>query len=218
MALTKFNFNSFDLTTAANTGIAFNASANGLTTAEGGALNLITTNTISSAVSSSSFTSGIDSTYDTYLFKLINIQPATNDVRFGLNLSIDGGSNYNVTKTTTMFGARHEEDDSYVEFGYEGGRDLAQSTSDQTMSIFTLKNSNPESLSGSFYLFSPSSTTFVKHFIGVSNASGAGSTSVASNAYFAGYANTTSAINAITFKMDSGNIDSGTIKMYGITK
>jgi hypothetical protein len=152
------------------------------------------------------------------LFKLINIQPATNDVRFGFNLSIDGGSNYNVTKTTTMFGARHEEDGSYNEFGYEGGRDLAQSTSDQTMSIFTLKNSNPECLSAKFYLFSPSSTVFVKHFIGVSNASGAGSTSVASNAYFAGYANTTSAINAITFKMDSGNIGSGIIKMYGLSK
>ena len=67
-------------------------------------------------------------------------------------------------------------------------------------------------------MFSPSSTVFVKHFVGVSNASGAGSTSVASNAYFAGYANTTSAINAITFKMDSGNIGSGIIKMYGLSK
>ena len=218
MALTKFNYNSFDLTTVASTGLAFNSSANGFDTAPSGALNLIATNTISSAVSSSSFTSGIDSTYDTYLFKLINIQPATNDVRFGFNLSIDGGSNYNVTKTTTMFGARHEEDGSYNEFGYEGGRDIAQSTSDQTMSIFTLKNSNPECLSANFYLFSPSSTVFAKHFVGVSNSSGAGSTSVASNAYFAGYANTTSAINAITFKMDSGNIGSGIIKMYGITK
>ena len=205
MELVKYNNNSISSVTA-------------LSSLSSGGLNLLGTNNITSGVSSSSFTSNIDSTYDTYLFKLINIQPATNDVRFAFNLSIDGGSNYNVTKTTTMFGARHEENDSYVELGYEAGRDLAQSTSDQTMSIFTLKNSNPECLSGYFYLFSPSSTVFVKNFIGVSNASGAGSTSVASNAYFAGYANTTSAINAITFKMDSGNINSGIIKMYGISK
>ena len=205
MELVKYNNNSISSVTA-------------LGSLSSGGLNLLGTNNITSGVSSSSFTSNIDSTYDTYLFKLINIQPATNDVRFGFNLSIDGGSNYNVTKTTTMFGARHEEDGSYNELGYEAGRDLAQSTSDKTMSIFTLKNSNPECLSANLFLFSPSSTVFVKHFLGVSNASGAGSTSVASNAHFAGYANTTSAINAITFKMDSGNIGSGIIKMYGLSK
>ena len=58
-----------------------------------GGMNLITTNTISSGVSSSSFTSNIDSTYDTYMFKLINVHPATNDTNFTFNLSTDTGSN-----------------------------------------------------------------------------------------------------------------------------
>ena len=99
MALTKFNFNSFDVTTAASSGLAFNSSANGFTTVSAGALTLLTTNTISSSVSSSNFTSSISSTYDTYLFKLINIHPAS-QVFLGFNFSIDGGSNYNTTKTS----------------------------------------------------------------------------------------------------------------------
>ena len=89
MALTKFNFNSFDVTTVASTGLAFNSSANGFDTASPGAMTLIATNTISSGVSSSSFTSGIDGTYDTYLFKFINIHPASDNVYFQVNFSVD---------------------------------------------------------------------------------------------------------------------------------
>ena len=92
-----------------------------------GSMNLITTNTISSGVSSSSFTSNIDSTYDTYLFKFINMHPATDDQKFTFNLSIDGGSNYNVTKTTTAFRAYHTEDDSATSLSYRTGDDLALS-------------------------------------------------------------------------------------------
>ena len=32
----------------------------------------------------------------------------------------------------------------------------------------------------------------------------------------AGYINTTAAITQISFKMESGNIDAGTIKMFGV--
>ena len=215
MALTKFNFNSFDLTTAASTGIAFNASANGFTTAEGGALNLITTNTISSGVSSSSFTSGIDSTYDTYVFKFINIHSANDDAKLLVNFSSDTGSNYNVTKTTTFFNAQHKEDDSSTSLGYRSGGDLAQSTAAFNISEGA-GNDNDQSSSGELLLFSPSSTTFVKHFIGRSNTIIAADGSI--DNYFAGYCNTTSVVDAVQFSMDSGNIDSGVIKMYGITK
>ena len=34
--------------------------------------------------------------------------------------------------------------------------------------------------------------------------------------YYAGYGNTTSAVNAISFQMSSGNIETGTIKLYGL--
>ena len=183
-----------------------------------GGLNLITTNTISSGVSSSSFTSNINSTYDTYMFKFINIHPASNNVHFQFNLSIDGGSNYNVTKTTTSAGASHREDDAYAFIGYGAGSDLAQSTSDQTFTWggTTIGNENDENISGELFLFNPSSTTFVKHFISVSQTNSQDDYS--HQTFTAGYGNTTSAVDAIVFRMSSGNIDSGVIKMYGLSK
>ena len=215
MALTKFNFNSFDLTTAASTGIAFNASANGLTTAEGGALNLITTNTISSGVSSSDFTSGIDSTYNTYLFKFFNMHPATNNTDFQFQGSINGGSSYGVTITSTNFNAYHNEADSQTNLAYQPGDDLAQSTSFQETQP-NLSADSDHGITGFLYLFNPSGTTFVKHF--VSRFSSVHEADYAFDIYVAGYFNTTSAVNAMQFKMASGNIDSGVIKMYGLSK
>ena len=202
MALVKYNNNSISSITAA-AGMA------------SGGLNLITTNTISSGVSSSSFTSSIDSTYDTYLFKFINIHGATENILFTFNLSADGGSNYNVTKTSTFFTARHREDDSNASTAYQTAADLAQSTSYQQI-FFDSGIANDDASSGELYLFSPSNTTFVKHFIG---RFGSTNTSPQNyDNYFAGYGNTTSAVNAIDFKFSSGNIDSGTIKMYGLSK
>ena len=213
MALTKFNFNSFDLTTVASTGLAFNSSANGFDTAAPGALTLLTTNTISSSVSSSNFTSSINSTYDTYVFKLINIHPAS-QVFLGFNFSIDGGSNYNATKTATNFRAYHSEADATA-FSYSSGDDIAQGTG-LVLTAGNLGNAADEASSGELFLFSPSNTTFVKHFL--FRSSSVQSAPAAFDCFVAGYVNTTSAVNAVQFAMASGNIDSGVIKMYGITK
>tara|TARA_R100000697_G_scaffold1541_1_gene3394 strand:- start:16 stop:627 length:612 start_codon:yes stop_codon:yes gene_type:complete len=180
-----------------------------------GGLNLITTNTISSGVSSSSFTSNIDSTYDTYLFKFISIHGATDNILFTFNLSVDGGSNYNVTKTSTFFTARHREDDSAAILTYQTGSDLAQSTGYKRI-FFDSGIASDDASSGELFLFSPSNTTFVKHFIG--RFSSTNTTPQNYDNYFAGYGNTTSAVNAIDFKFSSGNIDSGVIKMYGFSK
>ena len=175
---------------------------------------LLSTQT-ASASASIDFTSGIDSTYDSYVFKFINIHPSTDASEFQFNLSTDGGSNYNVIKTTTMFYAYQTESGSSTGSGYDGNLDLAQSTSDQII-MENLGNGNDENGSGYLHLFNPSSTTFVKHFIsrGVRN----GSADYCVDYYMAGYGNTTSAINAIDFKFSSGNIDDGIIKMYGVVK
>ena len=178
----------------------------------GDGVTLISSQTASSSASLS-FTTGIDSTYRTYMFKFINMHPATDAVKFQFNLSTDGGSNYNVTKTTTYFSAYHSEADSDAALLYRTSEDLAQSTSDQPLS-HNLGNSADESLSGSLILFNPSSTTYVKHFI--ANCNQYRATPVAENDYSAGYGNTTSAVNAIRFQMSSGNIDAGTIHLYGI--
>jgi hypothetical protein len=182
----------------------------------GGALNLISTQT-ASASASIEFTSGIDSTYDSYVFKFINIHPATDSVSFDFNFSIDSGSNYNVTKTTTFFRAYLRENDTSPTLEYSTSRDLAQSTSDQTLSS-TLDNKSDSSLSGKLQIFNPSSDTFVKHFISDVNDIGTGgSDDYSVHSFSAGYGNTTSPINAVRFQMSSGNIDDGIIKMYGVS-
>ena len=179
-----------------------------------GDMNLIATNTISSGVSSSSFTSNIDSTYDTYLFKFINIHPATDGANFQVNFR-DGGSNYDATKTTTFFNAFHDEADANTGLNYFDANDLAQSTSFQNISL-AVGADNDQSSSGELLLFSPSSTTFVKHFI--SQFDSYESTNYNTNYFVAGYCNVTAAIDGVQFKFSSGNIDSGVIKMYGLSK
>ena len=178
----------------------------------GGAMTLLATQT-ASASATISFTSGIDSTYDSYVFKFINMHPATDNVFFEFNMSTDGGSNYNVTKTTTTFQAQHLENDGGVELGYVTSFDLAQSTAFQYI-MGDLGNGADESGAGTLQIFNPSSTTFVKHFIATSQHMSSNERS--RNFFMAGYGNTTSAVNAIRFKMSSGNFD-GVIKLYGVS-
>ncbi len=168
-----------------------------------------------SASASISFTTGLDSTYKAYKFVFVNCHPATNDADFQFNVSTDSGSNYNITKTTTIFNAYHYESDAGADVVYDTGSDLAQSTAFQIIvGNQGIGNDNDQSVSGSLTLFNPSSTTYVKHFIISSNAYHHADITV--NGFIAGYANTTSAVNAIQFKFDAGNIDDGKIYMYGI--
>lgn len=176
-----------------------------------GGMKLISSQTASNSASLS-FTTGIDSTYKEYQFYFIDIHPRTDADEFQFNLSTDSGSNYNVTKTSTFFWAYHDEAGADPALLYSTSFDLAQSTADQVIMPNT-GNGADESLSGSLQLFNPSSTTYVKHFISTTNSYNASDYSI--NAYVAGYGNTTSAVNAIQFKMSSGNMD-GTILMYGI--
>ena len=176
-----------------------------------GGMKLISTQTASNSASIS-FTTGIDSTYKEYQFYFIDVHPRTDSVSFGFNLSTDSGSNYNVTKTSTVFNTYHDEGDSTAGLGYNGSSDLAQSTAFQIISE-TLGGGADENLGGSMSLFNPSSTTYVKHFIIQSSALHPSDFNI--NMFTTGYGNTTSAINAVQFKMSSGNMD-GTILMYGI--
>ena len=216
MAISKVNFNSLNLTPTASKTVVFNSNNNGIEAGDvGGALVLISEQTASSS-STISFTSGIDSTYKEYLFTFNSIHAQTDQVNFQFNMSIDGGSNYNVTKTTSSFRAGNYENDSSTAFSYLDSDDLAQSTGFKNLTEnASMGNDNDQCLSGFLHLFNPSSTTFVKHFIARTN--NAHWIDVSTDGYFAGYGNTTSAVDAVQFKMSSGNIDSGTIKMYGVT-
>jgi len=172
---------------------------------------LLSTATASGS-SSISFTSGIDSTYDVYQFEFINIHPSGDTDNFQFQTSINSGSSYGVTATTTVFNAYHNESDSATALGYQTSFDLAQSTSFQLLA--ESGNDNDQNCSGYLHIFNPSSTTYVKHFI--SRASMTQRSDYQQDHFTAGYFNTQSAIDAVQFKMSSGNIDAGTIKMYGI--
>ena len=219
MALNKLKFSSINVTPVAGQAIKFNSSANGFETGSaGGAMTVIKKLTASSS-STLSFVDGssdvvLDNTYKEYLFIFNNIHPSTQSA-FSFNGSTDGGSNYNVTKTTTAFNAAHRENGSSTNLGYESTYDLAQGTGYVSLDQENLSTDNDNGLAGILHLFNPSSTTFVKHFI--SRCSHNSSSGVFCNdTYVSGYMNTTSAIDAISFKMSSGNIDSGTITLYGI--
>ena len=218
MALSKLNFNSLNLTPVAGKGIGFDSGADDLEASfSGGAMTFIKKLTASSS-GTLSFVDGassvvLDNTYKEYLFTFNNIHPATDSVNFYVNFSIDGGSNYNVTKTTTWFYTYHNESGNTSSLEYNAGLDLAQGTGNQPI-MENIGNDNDQSGSGFLTLYNPSSTTFVKHFTATTQ--DIIHANYAENAFIAGYCNTTSAINAVQFVMESGNIDAGTITLYGI--
>ena len=177
-------------------------------------MTLITTNPDSTDVATVSFTSGIDSTYKLYIFKFYDVNPATDAAYFQWQGSIDGGSNYNVTQTTTFFASSHSEDDDPAELQYVAGYDLAQGTGFQYLND-TLEDHADASLVGELHLFNPSNTTYIKHWYATTNAMFQYSPTGAGNVFTAGYFNTTDDIDAVQFKMSSGNMD-GVIKMYGV--
>ena len=155
----------------------------------------------------------LDSTYKEYVFTFNNIHPSNDNVDFYINASVDGGSNYNVTKTTSFFRAGHDEAGSGASVAYRASEDLAQSTAFQNVNS-GVGSDNDQCASGYMHLFNPSSTTFVKHFLTCGNTYE--SSDLSSNVFVGGYGNTTSAVDAVQFKMSSGNIDAGDICLYGI--
>ena len=184
-----------------------------------GDLALIKTVTASSSASIS-FVDGassvvLDNTYKEYIFTFNNMHQATDEASFSFNGSIDSGSNYNVTKTTTFFRSFHTESDGTANLSYSTGRDLAQSTDFQILA-YKSSNANDAGHSGFLHLFNPSSTTFVKHFVANISSIYRSGEPGEYETFVAGYMNTTSAVDAVQFKMDSGNIDAGDICLYGI--
>tara|TARA_Y100000992_G_C21209419_1_gene464694 strand:- start:242 stop:844 length:603 start_codon:yes stop_codon:yes gene_type:complete len=179
-----------------------------------GALTLISTTTASSDANVS-ITSGINSTYKEYIITYTNVHPATDNQDFTVNFR-DGSTAYDATKTTTFFTAHHGEDDSPATLQYSLGGDLAQSTGVQNLA-YSITNDNDGSVSGTLHLFDPSSTTFIKHFIANSHAMVDDGGVQNTNFFVAGYCNVTAAIDGVQFKFDSGNIDTGTFKLYGVS-
>ncbi len=219
MALNKLKFNSLNVTPTAGKTIGFNSSADGLeATLSGGAMTFIKKLTASSS-STLSFVDGssdvvLDNTYKEYMFIFKDIHPATDSASLLFQGNAAGGSGFDETITSSFFRAYHAEAGDSSALGYETGSDQAQGTGFQRLTEELIGNDNDQSAAGYLHLFNPSSTTFVKHFI--ASLSQYHSSDFHVQSHVAGYFNTTSAIDEIQFKLNSGNIDSGTITLYGI--
>ena len=219
MALNKLKYNSLNITPAANKAIGFDSDADALeATLEGGKMTFIKKLTASSS-GTLSFVDGssdvvLDNTYKEYLFICNNMHPAS-DASFVFQTSTNTGSSYGVTATASHFRAYHIEDGAESLFSYQTSYDLTQSTSDATLA-YTNSSDSDNGCCGTLHLFNPSSTTFVKNFISDFSTMRNASPDASIRSVGAGLFNTTSAVDAIQFKMSTGNIDSGTITLYGI--
>jgi len=171
---------------------------------------LISTATATNAASID-ITSGIDSTYDEYMFVMTNINPATDNAVLQCQFNAAGGSGFNETMTTTQFRAYHTESGATTAFNYRDADDQAQGTSKQSLSN-EYSNATDSGGGGTLHLFSPSNTTYVKHFYSTVSFD---NNAVHIVCYTAGYINTTAAIDEIQFIFSAGNLD-GVIQMYGI--
>ena len=186
----------------------------------GGVWNLIETLT-ASASGTLDFTSGIDSTYDEYVFKFNNIHAGTDTAIFSFQGNASGGSGYNETITSSYFESYHQENDadaagpSYNTSGDQGQGTAFQNLSQQGLGVAS--GEDDMCLVGSLHLYAPSDTTFVKHFIATVNYNDKSASVYSNNTFVAGYFNLTGAIDEIQFKMSTGNIDSGQISLFGIT-
>jgi len=188
-----------------------------------GSLILLSTQT-ASASASIEFTSGIDSTYDVYVFKFYNIHLASDDSTFTFQASTDGGSSYGITTTNSRFNASHKEDNSSTSLSYAINQDLAQSTTFINLA-HGIGSDNDQCFSGTLTIYNPSSTTFVKHYLATTSI--CHSSDRMDNTFLGGYFNTTTALNAFKFQgftiaggggitTPNINIDDGIIKMYGV--
>ena len=220
MAISKLNFNSLNVTPAANEAIGFDSGADDLETGSGGGSMVFIKKLTASSSGTLTFHNGtdsvvLDSTYKEYVFKFINIHPETDGAELEFQANAAGASGFNETITSTSFEANHKEDDGETGLSYIATGDQAQGTAFQSIQR-NVYNTNDNGASGTLQIFNPSSTTFVKHFMSTMQSQQLDGVGMSINYFHAGYFNVTAAIDEFQFKFSSGNIDSGDICLYGI--
>lgn len=177
------------------------------------AMTLLQTNELSSSASSE-FTSDIDNTYKLYIFKLIAIHPSADNAHVFFQVNASGESGYNEPSIATSFNSYHSEADATA-LGYDAGWDQTNTiTGTGNHLLIKIGNDNDQTGSGELLLFNPSSTVYCTHwqFRGASHAG----VDASYDNFQAGYFGTTAAITEVQFIASTGNLDAGTIKMYGV--
>ena len=175
----------------------------------GGSIVLLNSTTCSNTAS---VTYTLTNAYKEYIIKCITINPVTDNVALQFQVSNDG-TNYNKTITSTFYVALNTESGSPTGLTYDGGWDQAEGTGFQTF-FKEVGNDGDQACSATLHLFNPASTTYVKNFY--ATATGTLWHEYIQYQFAAGYINDTAAMTSIRFQLSSGNINAGTITMYGI--
>ena len=185
--------------------------------AGGGSWNFIKKLTASSS-STLSFVDGtddVDLSYKEILFTLHNMHSSTYaQMRF--QVDVNGSTSYNTTVTSTAFRAANREDGTDEHLEYVAGDDQAQGTSFHNLGTESAWSPQDDmSTSGYVRFYDLSNTTYVKHFVAKGMAFDLSPWYRC--LYFAGYFNTTTAIDKVQFKFSAGNMDTGQICCYGLS-
>jgi len=154
-----------------------------------------------------------DSTFKTYCFKFIDIHGSVNFRHLGFDIQVSGGSGFDEPKISSGYEANHSQTNNGTQFQAATAIDLIDSTNLQAI-IYGIGSENDEAGAGELWLFLPSDTAKNMHFI--SQTVNHTDDDKIRHTFMGGYTNEPGAIDEIRFKMSEGNIDSGTIKMYGI--
>jgi hypothetical protein len=175
-------------------------------------LNTLTASNSATLVDTTSFTA----TYSKYLIYFDSIRPATNQVYFSVRVSTDGGATYQATSYVSACS---------IEFGGSSSQANTNTTTEIALSNIAAAGnaSNIGSgagygLSGELLVFNPAGTTTRKRMMGVMTYQQGSTVNPGDDGRVRvfGFWDANTAINAIQFKMNSGNITSGTIQIYGI--
>ena len=163
---------------------------------------------------------GVDLTaYDEYVFKCISIHPVDDNCSFGMDIDTGANGNYNAQKTSTFERTYIHANNSDTGVEMTASFDLENSSARQVLYNYGA-NENSDNLCGEMNLFKPSSTTYKKNFqsifTGTDSENGGANGGYNHCHFMSGYANTTTAISGVRFYFDSGNIQSGIIKLYGL--
>lgn len=152
------------------------------------------------------------SDFDEYVFELLNVIPATNAVDFWLRMSTNGGSTYDATNSYAVatFAWAHN---GSAAAGQAPSAPVAQIAARSTADI---SNDSHYGVVGDIRLFSPGSTSVYKRVN--MELSYLASTGPLEKTSSEGVYISTTAVNALRFLFSTGNITSGTIRVYGVAK
>ena len=181
-------------------------------------LNTVNASTTSEIVFSNTY---INSTYDIYVFKYIGMHPSNDTVNFQFFGSENNGAGWNIRKTTCYISmwvaaSGNSQDGPLVDNSYSQGN----TTTEQTLG-YSIGNDNEYGITGELWLFSPSTSTSVTHFMSFASYMKANNeqSTVQLSGYYGEYSGGDgpgTTIDAIKFVYASGTMDTGTIKLYGI--